>query len=129
MKSYDLPTIAECRAFLDAINAGRAVYGAELLDVLEYDVCEPGSPVNCLSAFHLAQLGGGRAGSTHFRMMAQADELADALGTHRQVDNFVKISPAISRVTDLFDESVDDPDLWHALRDRLEEADVVAPRS
>src|SRR4051794_21436125 len=48
--TIDLPTVEECRAFLDAINAERATGGMEPLQTLDFDGAEPGKPRNCLSA-------------------------------------------------------------------------------
>lgn len=98
----DLPTAEECQEFLALINKGRAVYDLEPVVKLDYDRCEPGDPQECLSATYLAVPAGGTAGAYSFENVAQADRLADALGTSRYWGG-VEIPDGILRVTDPFD--------------------------
>lgn len=135
----ELPTTDQCMAFMDAVNRGRAEFGLEPLERLEFDECEPGDPENCLSARHLlvpvcdAAGCDGSVGGCEFELldgrgsnaivMGVAARLVRAVGTEAEemvpgrVD--VNIPDEILAVTDPFDAEVE------GLRGRLEEAGLI----
>lgn len=108
----DLPTVEECRAFLDAINAERATGDLEPLRVLDFDGADPGSDANCLSARNCYWPLGYYVGCA---------------GVWKLTDRNARPIPAsILRVTKVFDGARDEATLA-ALRARLVEAGVVEP--
>lgn len=126
----NLPTVEECREFLDTINVGRVAIGLAPLEKLDYDVCKPGSATNCLSAHHLFWSAGywTWAEVTSPRGIQHDARLADALSMQWIRTPRAKgyeIPDAIKRVTDVFDRVEGTPDLNEALRERMVEAGVV----
>jgi hypothetical protein len=114
---HSLPTLDECRQFLETINAGRVAAGLEPVEKLEYDECHPGSADSCLSAYHLfsAQPKSHAIGSSTV-LCSPVTEPELAAGV-RQRDG--AIPDAILKVTLAFDRETP------GLRDRLVEAGVV----
>lgn len=109
----DLPTVEECHALLDSINAERATGGLEPLQMLDFDGAMPGRPSNCLSARNCyVPLGYNYVGTTF---------VSGGERGPRPIPN------AILRVTDVFDSCCVDPTWSEALRARLVEAGVVKP--
>src|SRR4051812_40614512 len=118
--TIDLPTVEECRALLDAINAERATGDLAPLETLDFDGAEPGRPHNCLSARNCYWPLGYYVG---------AETAFPQEGPYPR-----RVIPAeILRVTDVFDAAAapyatdDDLTRLAALRARLVEAGVVKP--
>lgn len=105
-----LPTLEECRAFLDAINAERATGGLEPLQVLDFDRADPDSLSNCLSARNC------------YMPLGYEVDTQMVYEPHTGTDQH-PIPAEILRVTDVFDAA--DSDRLSALRARLVEAGVV----
>lgn len=128
-----LPTVEECRTFLDTINRGREAVGLEPLDTLAFRACEPAHPLNCLSARHLFM----PAGYTTYVRVIRPELNADGalvtalnLPAATEEDNpgisGFRIPDEIKVVTDVFDAGDDDAELLARLHDRMVEAGVVA---
>lgn len=114
----DLPSVEECRAFLDAINAERATGGLEPLKTLDFDGAEPGSLGDCLSARNCYMPLGYSVGT----------ETAHALAFRSPRER--PIPAEILRVTEVFDSAAycaEGATVLAALRARLVEAGVVKP--
>jgi|SRR3954454_20739037 hypothetical protein len=136
---YDeLPTDDEAREFLRLINVGREAIGLDALDTLDYGACEPGDLNNCLSARHLFRPAGYetlavviREHARHYSNPAVVDALNMPPNTDPDTYNARGqygwvIPDGIKKVTDLFDASAEDNELYAALRDRLEDAGIVS---
>lgn len=114
--AIDLPSIEECRGFLEAINAERVTGGLEPLKTLDFDGAKPRSVSNCLSARNCyAPLGYVVGAGTAYDWRH-----GFTFGGDRS------IPAAIMRVTDVFDAASDDPTLLMALRGRLVKAGCVS---
>jgi hypothetical protein len=116
-----LPTVEQCRTFLDIVNKGRKACGLERLDKLDYDGANPGSTANCLSARNLfIPTGAHDVGATAI-CLRKTSRLIEAL--HLAQDHlsngYYRIPDEILVVTDAFDYEV------VGLRERLVEAGVV----
>jgi hypothetical protein len=116
--TLDLPSVQECRAFLDAINAERATGGLEPLQTLDFDGAEPDSLSNCLSARNCYTPLGYSVGS----------DAVYGLGLRSPRESPIPVE--ILRVTDVFDGTAyctEGATVLVSLRARLVEAGVVKP--
>lgn len=122
-----LPSVEECRTFLDTINRGRAVVSLPELAKLEFDACEPSDGENCLSAHHLFAHAGLNVGHHHAWpnddvISEEHEDLAHAIGAAiNEGQQTLTIPRAIKAVTDPFDSC------HEGLRERMIEAGVVDP--
>lgn len=118
----ELPTVEECREFLDKINHGRALIDLPPLDVLDFDGAEPEHTGNCLSARHLFAPAG-------YDVLPDTIEAHDHLSDRRvrAILDSGQIPAEITAVTAPFDQIKHGPVDRDALRARMVEAGVVAP--
>lgn len=122
----DLPSVEECRTFLDTINRGREAIGLDALTKLDFDDAKPSEGTNCLSARNLfahADLDVGFTALWPRDAISPTHEgLARAIGVEvNHADDCIPIPDTIKVVTDSFDFCDE------GLRERLVDAGVVDP--
>lgn len=123
----DLPSVEECRTFLDTINRGREAIGLDPLTKLDFDAAQPSDGDNCLSARNLFAHADLDVGFTALWprddvISPMHEGLARTIGAKvNRADGCIPIPSTIKVVTDSFD-SCDE-----GLRERLVEAGVVDP--
>lgn len=120
-----LPSVEECRTFLDTINRGREAIDLPVLTKLDFDNAEPSNGGNCLSARNLFAHAGLCVGWEHAWseddvVLPAHVAIAQALGTKVR-DAAVPLPYALKAVTDPFDRDE------AGLRERMVEAGVVDP--
>jgi hypothetical protein len=120
--SIALPTVEQCRTFLDLVNRGREACGLEPLEKLDFDDATPGDVNNCLSARNLFKPAKARyVGTSTVDLDSPFNPLIGALSLAPMTASQIvyRIPAEILAVTDAFDNVV------MGLRKRLVEAGVV----
>lgn len=124
----DLPTVEECRTFLEVVNRGRVAGGLEPLEYLDFDDARPNQPNNCLSARNLFYPLGIMVFTFDVHLMNEErvetfNRVTEAIGVPEYdvatKSDMAHLPPEIKVVTDAFDNYSE------GLHDRLVEAGVV----